>query len=161
MLKTVEKLKETSLSEHDREFLHAMEGFYYIAGQKNDMDPNTYKEMLRNVRDTMGTFYLKCALRNDYDITKNPLKLSLHDIITICTFIEKRFTTNDQVDRIGYFTAYEEGGNLKLVELIEQAKKEYPDFKKEQINIPLLLKIFNLKNDISKDVFSYLLKDHL
>lgn len=161
MLKTVERLKETSLSEHDREFLHAMESFYYIVGQKTDMNTKTYRQMLRNVRDTMGAFYLKCALRNDYDITKNPLKLSLHDIVTLCTFIEKGFKNDDEVDRIGYFTAYEEGENLKLVELIEQAKKECPDFKKEQVNIPLLLRIFNLKNDISKDVFSYLLKDHL
>lgn len=47
------------------------------------------------------------------------------------------------------------------MDLIEQTKKDISGFEKSRMNIPLFLEIFNLKDEISPDVFSYILFDHL
>jgi len=56
-----------------------------------------------------------------------------------------------------YITAYKSWKQLKLIDLLDEAKKELPDFKKEQIKIPLLLKIFDLENESSKNVLDHIL----
>jgi|GEM_PF-6386936 len=162
MINTIKSLANTPLSEKDREFLHGMELYYYIVGQKMDLSPQEYTQALRNVRDTIGLFYLRCALSNDYDISKNPLNISIADILSICVFIGKKYKDQDgKIDWVEYFHDYIDKKKTKLVYLIEEAKKSVPNFNKEHIHIPLFLKLFDLNDESSKNVMDHFFTEKL
>lgn len=168
ILKHIEALKDKKLSAQDIEFFNSMEEYYYMKTQKPEEPKKHYKEYLkyqeylRNIRDRLWTFYLGCVLGNNYDLKKNPLKIKIDDILKVCAFIEPKFIDAKwHIDWDKYFAAYYEWGDIKLVELLEDAKKQNPDFKKEQVNIPLLRKIFDMKDEASKDVFDHILKNQL
>lgn len=161
MLKTIKSLANKPLSQKDREFLHEMELFYYVVGQKMNMNPEEYKKILNTIRSNIGKFYLKCALANDYDISKNPLKIPISKILSICRFIGNKYKDQDgEIDWAKYFCDYIEN-KTKLVYLIEEAKKSVPNFKKEHINVVRLLKIFDLNNESSKHVMDYFFTEKL
>lgn len=162
MFKKIDRLKNTTLSSKDQEFLILIWRYYDIVANKPELKPIDYKNYLRIVRDELWVFYLSCVLDNTYDITKNPLNISLSDILKVCTFVGKKFKDKDgKIDWETYFNTYGMGGNLKLIELLEDAKEKIPHFKKWYVNIPLLLKIFDLSDELSKDVFDYMLLNHL
>lgn len=108
MIKKIEDLKSAPLSGHDKEFLTCMEQYYYIVAQKKTLPEDQYKTYLRNTRDNLGRFFLRCVLRNDYDIRNNPLKIPVSEILSVCKFIGGRFQDDyGNIDRVEYFSAYE------------------------------------------------------
>lgn len=154
ILKRIVTLKKTPLSPKDMSFLTLMERYYYVVSSKLELKPEDYKKYLRMVREDFGIFYITSALNNTYDITKNPLGLDIPDLLSTCSFIGNKFKDEDgKIDRTLYSENYYSGDTLKLITLLEEAKKNVPDFKKENINILLLRKIFHFNNTLSKDVF--------
>lgn len=162
ILKVINSLNKKHLSPKDVEFLKIMELYYYIIAQKLTMDPWLYQKYLRNVRDNVWAFYLSSALGNGYTLKKNPLRISPSELFSISTFMDKQFIHQDwYLDWDDYLTWYEAWKPLKFIELLKDSKKNVPDFKKEHIDIPLLLKIFDLDNESSKNVFDHILYKEL
>ncbi len=154
MLKKIEPLKNTVLPPKDMAFLALMEKYYHIVSYKTTLPIYDYKKYLRIARDNLWIFYLSCVLDNSYDLKKNPLRIEISEILSICNFIDKNFKNTDwTIDRAKYLDEYNNfWGSLKFVQLFTEAKEHIFKVEKEHLNIPLLIKIFDLKNEYSKAI---------
>jgi hypothetical protein len=104
----IEELKKTTtFTPQSVEFFTLIERYYFVVANKPELKPENYKSLLRITRDDLCVFYLSRVLCHDYE--RNPIGIPLSDILSICSFIGKKFKDEEgKIDWVEYFHDYVE-----------------------------------------------------
>ncbi len=146
------------LSHKDKIFLQTIEEYHYAISKKEELKKfDMYTAEIDRARHLMAELYLKWIFNPLYDISVNPMRCSLDELLEICRFIEKDYWTQKEwkVNRAKYHKDYfGQKGKMYLPQLLKE-KFLWQKIPEEQI--PLFLAIFDEKDGYSMEVFDDIL----